>query len=292
MSGGAKMKFSVKHQMKFTYSKAVFLEPTYVRLRPRDDYSLKLESFELEVDPSPAGRSEGQDLVGNQETLIWFNGSLSSLTVRARSQVETLLSNPFNYLVVDPSTLKLPARYSVDNRLMLTPYLFRAQPDKGIEDLAQTLLHESDDNTLNFLYHATDYISREFSKIIRVQGDALSPNQTLRRKEGACRDLAVLFMDICRSLGLAARFVSGYKFDPEAVDAHELHAWAEVYLPGAGWRGYDPSWGLAVADHHIPLAAGPTPQEAMPVSGNFRGSDVLSNLDYSVEIENLEVAKR
>jgi len=129
-------------------------------------------------------------------------------------------------------------------------------------------------------------------RIVRPVAAKIYVPIALRRKEGACRDLAVLFMDICRSLGLAARFVSGYKYSPDTPDQHELHAWAEVYLPGAGWRGYDPSWGLAVADHHVALAAGPAPQDAMPVTGTFRGTDVLSSLDYSVEIEDRELVKR
>jgi transglutaminase-like putative cysteine protease len=286
------MKLSIKHQLKFNYTKPVFLEPTLARLRPRDDASQRLELFELEADPPPVGRSEQLDLLGNAGTLFWFSDRFSTLTLKVHSQVETLLTNPFNYLVTDPQALKLPARYQQDNRLVLNPYLHRPQPDKAVEDLAQSLLTESDDNTLNFLYHATDYISREFQHVTRAQGEALAPVKTLRRKEGACRDLAVLFMDICRSLGLAARFVSGYKYSPDAPDQHELHAWAEVYLPGAGWRGYDPSWGLAVADHHIALAAGPSPQDAMPVTGTFRGTDVLSSLDYSVEIEDRELVKR
>src|ERR1700722_922295 len=268
------MKLSIKHQLKFNYTKPVFLEPTLARLRPRDDASQRLELFELERDPSPVGRSEQLDLLGNAGTLFWFSDRFTTLTLKVHSQVETLLTNPFNYLVTDPQALKLPARYQQDNRLVLNPYLHRSQPDKAVEDLAQSLLTESDDNTLNFLYHATDYISREFQHVPRIQGEALAPVKTLRRKEGACRDLAVLFMDICRSLGLAARFVSGYKYSPDTPDQHELHAWAEVYLPGAGWRGYDPSWGLAVADHHVALAAGPAPQDAMPVNGTFRGTDV------------------
>lgn len=286
------MKLSIRHELRFSYTKPVFLEPTLLRLRPRDDFSQKLELFDLEVAPPPAGRSEELDLLGNSGSLLWFNEECPNLTLKVHSQVQTLLTNPFNYLVTDPQTLKLPARYNQENRLALNPYLHRHQPDKAVEDLAQSLLMESDDNTLNFLYHATDFISREFQHIPRAKGEALAPVKTLRRKEGACRDLAVLFMDICRALGLAARFVSGYKYSPDAQDQQELHAWAEVYLPGAGWRGYDPSWGLAVADHHVAIAAGPAPLDAMPVAGTFRGVDVLSNLEYSVEIENLELVKR
>jgi transglutaminase-like putative cysteine protease len=204
--------------------------------------------------------------------------------------VETLVTNPFNFLVTDELALRLPAKYGAERLQVLAPYLFRPAPDKAVENLANDLLRESDGNTLNFLYNAADFLSREIRYVIRSQGDPLAPPKTLQRKEGACRDTAVLFMDVCRSLGLAARFVSGYKYDPGAADSKELHAWAEVYLPGAGWRGYDPSSGLAVADHHIVLAVGPSAQDAAPVSGNFRGTGVLSRLQYDLEIRLLEPA--
>ena len=174
------MKLSIRHELRFSYTKPVFLEPTLVRLRPRDDFSQKLERFDLEVDPQPAGRSDELDLLGNSGSLLWFNEQCPSLTLKVRSQVETLLTNPFNYLVTDPQTLKLPARYNQENRLALNPYLYRHQPDKAVEDLAQSLLMESDDNTLNYLYHATDFISREFQHV--------SPRQ--RRGLGAGQDPA------------------------------------------------------------------------------------------------------
>lgn len=137
----------------------------------------------------------------------------------------------------------------------------------------------------------TDTLHRDFQQVVRLTGEPLPPGKTLRRKEGACRDLAVLFIDLCRSLGIAARFVSGYKYDPGAKDSFELHAWAEVFLPGAGWRGYDPSLGLAVADTHVALASGPGAAEAAAVTGTYRGSEVLSNLTYKVNIENLTPAE-
>ncbi len=107
------------------------------------------------------------------------------------------------------------------------------------------------------------------------------------RKEGSCRDLAVLFIETCRSVGIAARFVSGYHTVQPWQGARQLHAWAEIFLPGAGWRGYDPSQGLAVADQHIAIAAGATPQLAAPVTGSFRGNGVQSSFTAEIEIRAL-----
>ncbi len=286
------MLFEIKHQLKYTYSKEIFLEPNVVRLRPRDDFSQKLETFELTATPVPVGRSDSLDVFNNHQTELWFTDKQNSLVIKTHFKIQTILGNPFNYLITDPQTLKLPAKYNTENKLNLAPYLHRQHPDAAVDELAQTLLSESDDNTLNFLYHMTDHIHRNIQQTIRAVGDPLTPNKTLRRKEGACRDLSVLFIDICRAVGLAARFVSGYKYKPGARDSHELHAWAEVYLPGAGWRGYDPSMGLAVADHHVAIAAGPTPQDAAAVSGTFRGSDALTLLDYHVDIKLLEPPKK
>jgi transglutaminase-like putative cysteine protease len=286
------MHFEVKHQLRYTYSKEVFLEPTIIRLRPRDDFAQKLDFYKFDALPNPADFSDSLDIFNNYQTELWFTEKQSSLTLNTHFKVETTLSNPFHYLVTSPQVLKLPAKYSVENKMALAPYLHRIHPDAAVDELAQTLLNESDDNTLNYLYHMTDYIHRNIQQTIRAIGEPLLPNKTLRRKEGACRDLAVLFIDLCRAMGLAARFVSGYKYDPGARDSHELHAWAEVYLTGAGWRGYDPSLGLAVADHHIALAAGPMTHDAAALSGAFRGTDVLTRMDYEIEIKSLETAKK
>ena len=105
----------------------------------------------------------------------------------------------------------------------------------------------------------------------------MSPEETVARGAGACRDLAVLFVECCRAMGLAARFVSGYAYTDDVTPA-EMHAWGEVYLAGGGWRGYDPSRGLAAGDQHVTLAAAADPVDAAPVVGTFRGDVVNSRL--------------
>src|SRR5262249_17936328 len=105
------------------------------------------------------------------------------------------------------------------------------------------------------------------------------------QRQGACRDLAVLFIDACRCLGIAARFVSGYQEGYGSTAKQDLHAWAEVYLPGAGWRGYDPTHGLAVADRHGAVAAAPDPLNAAPVTATYRGDNVTSEMNTQVSVE-------
>jgi transglutaminase-like putative cysteine protease len=135
------------------------------------------------------------------------------------------------------------------------------------------------------MMHLADTIHHGFHHVGRPDGDPQTPAETLAGRTGACRDTAMLYVEACRSLGMAARFVSGYSMHhPPEVSEHELHAWAEVYLPGGGWRGYDPSLGLAVADGHVVLAAAPDHRLAAPVSGRYRGTGVASTMRYTVEL--------
>ncbi len=124
-----------------------------------------------------------------------------------------------------------------------------------------------------------------FQKLVREEGLPKRPSETLASQEGACRDLTVLYLDLCRWQGLAARFVSGYWRGGKASERRYLHAWAEVYLPGAGWRGFDPSSGLAVGDDHIAVAASPDPDGAAPVFGTYGGGDIQAALEWHLRVD-------
>jgi transglutaminase-like putative cysteine protease len=141
-----------------------------------------------------------------------------------------------------------------------------------------------------FLSALSRRIAERCRPAIRLQGDPQPPAFTLREGTGACRDLSVLFIDACRAVGLAARFVSGYYGGPSAADRRYLHAWAEVFLPGAGWRGFDPLQGLAVADRHVAVAAGAQPRDAAPITGTLGGGDTPADLEVDLKIESTEAA--
>ena len=128
----------------------------------------------------------------------------------------------------------------------------------------------------------------ELRSVIFVEVEPDDATVDLLDDGGACRDLAVLLIDACRSVGLATRFVSGFQQGDREQDRRDLHAWAEVYIPGAGWRGFDPTHGLAVADRHVPLAAGAVPESASPVTGSFRGNGVSSVMETELEIQTTE----
>jgi transglutaminase-like putative cysteine protease len=155
--------------------------------------------------------------------------------------------------------------------------------DDPVCRFAADVAAEVNQQIVPFLGRLAERLSSTWNVTSREHGGPWSALDTLSRRTGACRDLVVLFMDACRSVGLAARFVSGYQQQSADV-AHDLHAWAEVYLPWAGWRAYDPTQGLAVADQHIALAASARPELAAPVVGSFRGTAATATLTASISI--------
>ncbi|WP_227498706.1 transglutaminase family protein [Synechococcus sp. PCC 7336] len=147
----------------------------------------------------------------------------------------------------------------------LQPY--SPMPDASVLELARDLVHEAREDVLSFLASINQKIYANCDYITRETGQPWPAGLTWKKKQGSCRDFAVLFMDICRAAGLATRFISGYQEGDLDLDDGDLHAWVEVYLPGAGWRGYDPTHGLAVCDRHIAVAASALPKYTAPVSG-------------------------
>jgi transglutaminase-like putative cysteine protease len=160
------------------------------------------------------------------------------------------------------------------------------RPSLRLARLVARLRRQVDDRTIDFLFELCAALHRELRFIARPDGAPWTSDETLLRGEGACRDLAVVFIDACRGVGLAARFVSGYKLELDRIEENaDLHAWAEVYLPGGGWRGYDPSLGLVVADRHVAVAASCEPELAAPTTGSFRGTGAIGRMTAQVRLE-------
>ncbi len=282
------MYIQVQHEIRYIYSGQVYIEPMTIRLRPRTDCSQALLHYQLTVDPKPQGMSESVDLDGNSVTCIWSPGLCTSLTLKVESLVETKRENPFDFILTDDTLFSLPAKYAPYYHNALDPYLERDYTGDDVVDFAHELIKKFGANTVSFLSQTNLYIHENFEREIRDSGDPLNPSELLERKKGACRDFAVLFMDVCRVLGLAARFTSGYFLGETEEPEYQLHAWAEVYLPGAGWRGYDPTHGLAVADRHIALATGSKPEHAAPTAGMYRGTGITSTLEYHIHLHQVE----
>ena len=288
------MFYQISHTTTYKYSQPVTLQPHLVRLRPRSNGWQTLKLFSLQVTPQPISRSEIVDLDGNALVKLWFPlEKTDRLHIQAQSQVETHESNPFNYLM-EPWAARLAIDYPASLLLQLQPYLtgqnlnYATSVDPIALQLAQEISHEVSGDTVSFLGTLNQRIYESCKYLVRETGKPLSPGITWTEKLGSCRDLTVLFIEVCRSIGLAARFVSGYQEGDLDRDDRHLHAWAEVYLPGAGWRGYDPTHGLAVSDRHIALVASAVSDYAAPVSGNFsRVGAVQSTIDYQIQIQGL-----
>lgn len=282
------MRYQVVHTTTYTYSQAVALEPHWVRLRSRSDGSQTLHTFTLEIHPTPTGHSQVIDLDGNSIEKIWFEQPTDSLTVTATSEVETHCVNPFNY-ILEPWATHLPINYSASLLAQLYPYFYplgiSTSIDPIVAQLATEINHQVDGDVNQFLTELNQRIYQECISIIREDGHPLPPGITWTKRVGSCRDFAVLFMEACRAVGLAARFVSGYQEGDLDSDDYQLHAWVEVYLPGAGWRGFDPAHGLAVADRHIALVASVNPRQTAAISGAIRGSGIQSQMEFAISIE-------
>ena len=273
------MLFEVSHATRYLYDGPVFLEPHLIRLKPFTATGQRLEQFSVEIQPAPAGTSEILDIEGNNATVCWFEGTSYELLIRTSASVAVSRSNPFEYLSFGETSL--PYRYPQEVADAVRPYQ-ASSADPEVQGLAQLIASRVGNEANAFLPALVAEIRSRCRLVIRPEGQPYPAGQTLALGEGSCRDLAVVFMDVCRNHGFAARFVSGYHAVLDA-DSQDLHAWGEVYLNGGGWRGFDPSTGLAVGNHHIGIATAAQPINASPVTGNFRGA-ARARLDTRVTI--------
>lgn len=278
-------RYDIVHRTTFTYSAPVTLDQLVVRLQPRTVVDQRLVHFSIELDPTPARQTTALDLHGNVRHWFWFEHSHTRLDLTTRSTVDCFCSNPFDFIIIDPGVGQLPAVYQQPVRDATAHYRQRPDPHPDIDRLAHRLIEEHGGSTVAFLGGLTKYINQCVEQIVRPDGDPWAPIETLHSGQAACRDTAVLFMDVARAAGLAARFVSGYAYDALDPSRRELHAWAEVYLPGAGWRGFDPAVGLATANRHVAVAGSPTPSYAAPTSGTFTAPPVETSLTYQVDMD-------
>jgi transglutaminase-like putative cysteine protease len=277
------MLFTIRHRTQYSYSQPVHLSPHCLRFHPRDDGAQRIIEHSLEISPLPRGRNDHIDLEGNRVTQVWFESATRHFEINLAMQVETLRQNPFEF-VLDREAVSLPIDHAHD-LICARAYLERSEADDAVTAFAAELSLAVDRDTLRFVDRLNRELFSDFDHVYRETGTPQSPAMTLQSRQGACRDLAVLFVDCCRTEGLAARFASGYQRGNLQSERRHLHAWPEVYLPGAGWRGFDPTHGQVVADTHVTVAAAARPQDTMPVSGVFTGTGASSSLDYDLRIE-------
>ncbi|MGV3558996.1 transglutaminase family protein [Larkinella arboricola] len=280
------MKLRVRHELRYNYSAMVSLEPHTLYLYPRIYPHQRLLDYQLSIDPVPGKQVLNVDSEGNVQQLVYINAQTDSLVIRADMEVESDLYNAYDFVLFPFETQRIPFNYTDADRKLLEPYLERSAVTTLIEQYARQIASEAKWQTVPFLSHLCTTIRNNFVYETRREGAATSAEMTLINRKGSCRDYAVLYIAACRSIGLAARFVSGYLYGNPQQE-HELHAWAEVYLPGAGWRGFDPTEGSVVINHHVSLAASFFHDRLAPVAGIFRGT-ARSTMTATVSITGAE----
>jgi len=281
------------HLTRYTYSQPVSFAPHALYLRPRETARQRLHNFAITLSPTAKLISTGD---ANENSLDWAYyppGTLSdTLEIRTEFMVETLDTNPFDFFLA-PSANAFPFTYSPAERFALSPSLTPPSADTTsclITWLAQHLPTPPTD-TLSLLSALNGAVRNALFYTRRDEPGIQSAITTLRIGSGSCRDYAVSFIELCRHLGFAARFVSGYLYEAPPADgsrayAPAIHAWAEVYLPGAGWRGLDATRGIFCDDAFIPVAHAALAETVNPVQGSFYGQ-AASTLHNEITLEKL-----
>jgi transglutaminase-like putative cysteine protease len=271
----------IRHETTYRYSTRVAFAPHVLRLTPRAD-RVRCVSRALHVTPTPLNTWDFSDAFGNSCTRLTFGSEpASELVIDSRVEVET-----FAQPLLDGASLPaLPWLTHGYDEL----FVYR-QPDGSAEvaALAQRLAREVGSAPLAFFEHLNRTLYTTLDRHIRVEGHAQTPAETLRTGRGACRDLTVLFLAVCRSMGVAGRFVSGYQGQEASPDGkRHLHAWPEVFVSGFGWLGWDPTHDVSVGPEHVALCVAPEQAGTMPIDGGFyfNGPTVTSTLSYSITFE-------
>lgn len=267
---GVKVKLGIRYQTVYRYDRAVRFSPHDVRLFPRNDHFVQIVRLDFRTRPETRVRF-GRDVFDNVVASCFFEEAAEALELHLEIDVEILKKNPFDFLL-ERRAVQMPFAYEEDLASIICAYCQR-QSNESLSLpgwIAPT--QESPRETVATLVELTRLLHRAISYQRREEGAAQPPAETLRLLCGACRDTAVLLAEILRDAGVAARVVSGYlrETDEEIRRAEgSLHAWTEVFLPGAGWVGLDPTNGILCNDNFIAAAVGLRPADITPISGSF-----------------------
>src|SRR5271157_2019372 len=268
---------AIHHLTHYKYDRPVSLGPQIIRLRPAPHSRTRVISHSLKVTPADHFVNHQQDPYGNWLARYVFPEMVRELKIEADVVADMTVYNPFDFFV-EESAETWPFEYGEDLRPDLIIYRTPEPAGPGLQAFLNGI-DRSPKRSVDFVVDLNRRLSQEIKYVIRVEPGVQSPEETFERALGSCRDSSWLLVQILRHLGLAARFVSGYlvQLKPDLLaldgppgtdhDFTDLHAWAEVYIPGAGWVGLDPTSGLFAGEGHIPLAATPHPASAAPISG-------------------------
>ena len=276
-------RYKILHRTYYNFPAEVRLLPHELRLRPREGHELRIESSILTISPDASLRWQ-RDMEDNSIAIASFSSTARQLSIESEIIISQYNEAPLDFLVADYA-VDFPFAYAPDDQVVLLPYMVMALPESSnaLSELVAKVWQAGEPiQTVILLQRLIVHLNQSLAYTIREEPGVQTPQETLWKQSGSCRDFAYLFMEIARSLGLAARFVSGYlNAEPSSTDFGATHAWAEVYLPGVGWKGFDPTSGLIVGPNHIALAVARLPESVPPVAGSYIGP-VGATLDVGV----------
>ena len=281
---------ALHHVTHYKYDRPIDLGPQTIRLRPAPHTRTPVLSYSLKVTPANHFVNWQQDPQGNWLARFVFPEKATELKIEVDFTAQMTVVNPFDFFVESYAS-SFPFQYTGDLKTELAPYLATTEPGPLFAAYLKDIPREAD-STVNFLVELNAQLQKKVSYVIRMEPGIQTPEETLAAGSGSCRNSAWLLIHIFRHLGLAARFVSGYLIQlrpdidpvegPREVESDftDLHAWAEVYLPGAGWIGFDVTSGMLTGEGHIPVAATPHYRSAAPVSGTAG----FANTEFAFEM--------
>jgi transglutaminase-like putative cysteine protease len=277
----------IEHLTTYQFGTMVQLLPHQLLLRPREGHDIRIESSRLDI--SPSGQLKWhRDIYGNSVAIAEFHLMAATLHIASEVVIQHFAEAPMDFLI-SPGAVDYPFNYAGSELANLLPYqtVCYAEDVQAVSRWVDQVRGSwKNIGTFDLLFSLNKAIANGLVYRAREMPGVQSPGETLRKGSGSCRDFATLFIEACRSLGFAAHFVSGYLYCPGTQSGGgSTHAWSEVYLPGAGWKGFDSTSGLMTGADHIAVAVSRHPADVPPVSGSFTGPGGLTpSLSVGVKV--------
>ncbi|MFM2261920.1 MAG: hypothetical protein RI959_596, partial [Pseudomonadota bacterium] len=283
---------ALHHVTHYEYDRPVQLGPQVIRLRPAPHSRSRILSYSLKVEPAEHFINWQQDAFANYQARLVFPKKTTRFKVTVDVVTEMAVFNPFDFFL-EPTAEQVPFVYADNVKEELQSYLDKIDKTPLFKKYLASLDRKRQ-NTIDFLVQINQRLHQDIRYTIRMEPGVQTPEETLTLQSGSCRDSAWLLVQLFRHMNIAARFVSGYliQLTPDVkslegpsgteVDFTDLHAWCEVYLPGAGWVGLDPTSGLMAGEGHVPLACTPQPSAAAPIEGLMDKAEVEFHHEMSV----------
>lgn len=281
------MKLRIHHETRYTYTRKVRFGPHRLVLRPREGHDLRVESMEVHTSP-PAELTWTRDVFGNSIGTLGFEGDKGAKELRIVSDVLVTRTPPYAHRKHDTEPTPFPPVYDALEIAVVAAYQQLSYPSDGAAVNSWVRKHcpRRPNDVEEVARRLNRAIHEQIRYVRREEKGVLTPAQTIDRGVGSCRDFATLLLDAARSLSIAARFASGY-LECSAAEAGyaSTHAWVEIYLPGHGWRGYDPTLGKETSSAHVATGLSNHPRGVMPVTGSYYGSSsAFRELTVSVKL--------